>query len=96
MMNVVCLYRPCDGRIQSVWRLEWRLGAQGALQSISFFTEAEAVAAFNAVCECCHARGISPSDLPRAAIVIMLDALSQGREPVAFVTAGCITKRALH
>lgn len=96
MMKVISRTRLRNNTVQIVWTLEWSLGAHGIRQRICFFTKAEAEAAFSSIVTSCGARGIDASALPRTAVVIMLAALSQGREPIAFVPGGSMLKQSVH
>ena len=81
---------------KTIWVLQWMPPAKGVSHVICFFTEEEANVALRHLTDWCDARRINPDTLPRAAAVIMLDALSRGDEPIEFTPAASLPKRRLH
>ncbi len=95
-MNVVCHFQFCGDTIRAVWALQWRLGGKGVRQRICFFTEDEANSALSALHGYCCSKGIDPREFPRAAIVVMLDALCAGHEPISFVSGRQLRRRSVN
>lgn len=96
MIQVVSQVNVNRHTTSTTWMLEWQLGGKGIRQDVCFFTEGEARAALESIQEYCAPKGIEPSELPRSAIVIMLDALCRGLHPIHFIPSRALGGQSIH
>ena len=72
---------------RTYFTLTWYRGHKTTLETIYFFTRSEAEAAHIAVTQYCARHNVHASELPRAAISIIIEALKQGKDAPIFVAA---------
>ena len=72
---------------RAAWAIVWKLKRSGPQQAVYFFTRKEAELARRAIVEHFVGRGIDPCALPRAAVLITLHAICEGRDGIEFVPA---------